>query len=328
MPATAQKNYYDLLGVPKDAPKDVIRKAYLALAKKCHPDKTGGDKAAEERLKEINAAYDVLKNEEKRKQYDATLDNPFAGAAGFSGGPNAAEGFGPGGFSFSFEGGGLGDILEGLLGGAFAGAGPARSRSAVQPGRDLEIVLDVSLREAASGVTKKVRIHRESACGTCHGAGHVNRTPCAACGGQGRVRQPRTVKVTIPAGVHTGTRLRLPGQGEASLHGAPPGDLYVKVHVAHDPVFKRDGDHLHCEAPVRFTTAALGGTVRVPTLAGQASLKIPEGTQSGKVFRLRGQGMPTQHGGKGDLLVTVQITVPTSLTTQQRDLLTELDTFA
>lgn len=322
MPATAQKNYYDILGVPKDAPKDVIRKAYLALAKKCHPDKTGGDKAAEERLKEINAAYDVLKNEEKRKQYDATLNNPFGGDGGFAG---DAQGFGPGGFSFTFDGGGLGDIFEGLFGASFGDAGRTRSRSTTRPGRDLEIALDLSLREAASGSIKNVRLNRESACGTCHGAGQVNNTPCAACGGQGRVHEPRTVKVTIPAGVHTGTRLRLPGQGDASIHGAPPGDLYVKIHVANDPVFKRDGDHLHCEAPVRFTTAALGGTVRVPTLAGQAALKIPEGTQSGKVFRLRGQGMPDGRGSKGDLLVTVQITVPEHLSAEQRALIERLD---
>ena len=360
MPATTQKNLYDILGVSKDAPKDEIRKAYLKLAKKYHPDKTGGDKAAEERLKEINAAYGVMKNEEKRKEYDATLNNPFGHGNGPASG--SAGGFDPGGFSFSFEGGGLGDILEGLFSG-FGSAGHGHTRHTAQPGRDLEVALNVSLREAASGVNKTVRLNRKSPCGTCHGTGatdgaqpqvcpdcqgrgqtqrgggaifmsqtcarchgkgHVITNPCAPCHGQGHVRTPHTVTVTIPAGVHTGTRLRLQGQGDAGQHGAPAGDLYVSVHVAPDPTFKREGDHLHCDVAVPFTTAALGGTVRVTTLTGQAQLRIPAGTQSGKVFRLRGQGMPNAHGAKGDLLATIQITVPEHITPEQRALLEQL----
>ncbi|MFP4502876.1 MAG: molecular chaperone DnaJ [Candidatus Hydrogenedentota bacterium] len=376
MPAAAQKNYYDILGVSKNASKDEIRKAYLALAKKNHPDKTGGDKEAEERLKEINAAYDVLKNDEKRKQYDAELENPFAGgggggsgfSGGFSGGGPQGFGFtfggGQGGESFGF-GGGLDDLFEGLFGGgATAGARTHRPRTA-HPGNDLKITLDISLREAATGTKKTVRLNRQSlcpgckgtggdggaqaetcpecqgsgrvqrsqgavymaqACPRCRGEGRVVSNPCGTCGGTGHVRQPQTVTVTIPAGADTGTRLRLQGQGDAGEQGAPPGDLYATVRVQPDPVFTREGDNLRCEAPIRFTQAALGGTAHVPTLTGKAALKIPAGTQSGKTFRLRGQGMPSmQSGKKGDLLVTVRVQVPASLTKEQRDLIKKLD---
>lgn len=362
MPATQQKNLYDLLGVPKGATKDAIRKAYLKLAKQYHPDKTGGDKAAEERLKEINAAYDILKNDEKRRQYDAMLDNPRGAGGGFAGG---GEGFAHEGFSFDFggaDGFGFEDLLSGLFGGGARQGGRGRRRQAVRPGRDLEVTLDITLREAAAGTRKTVRINRHAACkacrGTgaaggaqpescpgcqgsgqvrqgngavfmarpcpsCKGTGQVVSHPCTACQGAGSVREPHTVTVSIPAGAANGMRLRLQGQGDAG--GAGAGDLYVAVRVQDDPVFRREGDDLHCEAPVPFTRAALGGTVRVPTLHGQAELKIPAGTQSGRVFRLRGQGMPRLKGGKGDLLVTVRVTVPTRLTPAQRELIEKLD---
>ena len=364
MPATQQKNLYDILGVPKGASKDAIRKAYLKLAKQYHPDKTGGDKAAEERLKEINAAYDILKNDEKRRQYDAMLDNPW-GTSGGTAGRGGGEGFSSDGFSFSFGGEGFGfeDIFGSLFGGS-ARRGAGRPRHTTRPGRDLEIALDITLREAAAGARKTVRINRHAACkhcrGTgaeggaqpetcpgcqgsgqvrqgngavfmartcpnCDGTGQVVTHPCTACRGSGTVREPHTVTVSIPAGAANGMRLRLQGQGDAGGAGAAPGDLYVVVRVKDDPVFRRDGDDLHCEAAVPFTRAALGGTVRVPTLHGRADLEIPAGTQSGHVFRLRGQGMPRLKGGQGDLLVTVRVTVPARLTPAQRELIEKLD---
>ncbi len=378
MSAATQKNYYDILGVSKNASKDEIRKAYLALAKKNHPDKTGGDKEAEERLKEINAAYDVLKNDEKRKQYDAELENPFAGggtgAGGFSGGfgGGGPQGFGftfgggsPGGESFGF-GGGLDDLFEGLFGGGgVGGAGFRTQRSqAARPGNDLQITLDISLREAATGTKKTVRLNRQTpcpdckgtggdgaqaetcpecqgsgrvqrgqgavyiaqACPRCRGEGRVVSNPCGTCGGRGQVRQPQTVTVTIPAGADTGTRLRLRGQGDTGEQGGPAGDLYATVRVQPDPLFTREGDNLRCEVPIRFAQAALGGKAHVPTLTGKAALTIPAGTQSGKSFRLRGQGMLSmQSGKKGDLLVTVRVEVPTNLTKEQRELIKKLD---
>lgn len=356
MPATTQKSYYELLGVTRSASQDEIRRAYLRLAKKYHPDKTGGDKAAEEKLKEINAAYDVLKNPEKRKQYDAMLDNPFAGAS-FSEGGSPFGGF-TGGDGFGFQ-----DAFEDLFGSIFGQRG-ATTPHGPAPGDDVEVVLDISLRDAAFGAVKTIRIpHRATcaACGgsgaapgtrpetcpqcqgkgqvsrgggaffmsktcpRCHGEGQIVASPCRACGGSGQTRESRTVSVTIPAGAETGTRLRLAGQGHAGERGAPAGDLYVITRVQDDPVFKQQGTDLVCETSVTFAQATLGATVRVPTLDGHVDLKVPAGTQPGSMFRLRGLGMPSlSHGGRGDLLVRVQVQVPTRLSREQRDLIERL----
>ncbi|MBP8132362.1 MAG: molecular chaperone DnaJ [Candidatus Hydrogenedentes bacterium] len=356
MPATAQKSHYELLGVPRSASQDEIRRAYLKLAKKYHPDKTGGDKTAEEKLKEINAAYDVLKNPEKRRQYDALLDNPFAGAPPPGGGSPFGDFAGGGGFGFH-------NAFEDLFGGIFGRRRAAAPRGPV-PGEDLEVVLDISLRDAAFGASKTIRIGRRVSCGACggsgaapgtrpetcpqcqgkgqvshgggaffmsrtcprcHGEGQVIASPCRACHGTGQTKESRTASVAIPAGAETGTRLRLAGQGNAGERGAPAGDLYVVTRVQDDPVFKQQGNDLVCEASLTFAQAALGATVRVPTLDGHADLKVPAGTQPGSMFRLRGLGMPSlTRGGKGDLLVHVQVRVPARLSREQRDLIERL----
>ncbi len=357
MPATAtRQDYYEILGVSKDASKEEIRRAYLELARKYHPDKTGGDKAAEEKLKEINAAYDTLKNPEKRKEYDAMQASPFWGGPGFQG--NAQEGYGAGeGFGFDFS---LGDLFGDLFGrgGKARPAGPRR-------GQDIEVRLDVSLFDVVDGVKKTVRVPRRAACGTCkgtgaapgtkpetcpqchgsgqatqgggahvfvsqscpkcHGTGQVIAKLCAACKGAGQTTESRTVTVTIPAGADTGTRLRLAGQGNAGEAGAPSGDLFVVVNVLKDAFFERSGNDVVCEAPITFAQAALGDTIRVPTLKGQADLRVPAGTQSGQVLRLRGLGLPAFRGrGKGDQLVRVQVEVPTRLSREAEEVVRRL----
>lgn len=367
MPPTATKNYYEILGVSPEASQEDIRKAYLKLAKQYHPDKTGGDKVAEEKLKAINEAYDTLKNAERRKEYDAMRASPFGGAHGptYTGsGPSRGfdfQGFGgaPGGFSGDFSDlfGGLGDIF-----GARTQQRPRRQGPIA--GNDVEGELAITLREAAHGARKSIRVPHAAACATCHGSGaqpgtqpeacpacggsgQVSRgngafmimqtcpqcrgsgtliaTPCGTCSGAGTTRSSHTVAVNIPAGIESGTRLRLAGQGNAGLRGGPPGDLYVTVTVKSDPVFARDGQDVVCEVPVTFAEAALGATLRVPTLTGKADLKIPEGTQSGQSFRLRGLGLPAVKGTrKGDQRVRVVVEVPKRLTREQRELMEKL----
>ncbi len=365
MPATAAKDFYELLGVSPKATQDEIRKAYLKLAKKYHPDKTGGDKAAEQKLKAINEAYDTLKNAEKRKEYDAMRESPFGGAGGpysaGSGGPGFdfhGFGGGPGGFTADFS-----DIFSGL-GDIFGARTQRRHPQGPVAGNDVEGRLTITFREAASGTRKSIRVpytttcpacggsgaspgtHPETcpgcggsgqtsrgngaffvsqACSQCRGAGTVIASPCGSCHGTGVSRGSRTVTVNIPAGVATGTRLRLAGQGDAGLRGGPDGDLYVAVTVRPDDVFQREGQDIVCEMPVTFAEAALGATLRVPTLNGKADLKIPEGTQSGQSFRLRGMGLPRVNGsGKGDQIVRVVVEVPKRLTREQREILAKL----
>lgn len=366
MPGTATKDYYELLGVSPKASQEDIRKAYLKLAKKYHPDKTGGDKAAEEKLKAVNAAYDTLKNAERRKEYDAMCASPFGGAGG------GAYSTGPGGPGFDFHGfgGGSGgfttdfsDIFGGL-GDLFGGRAQRPRRQGPIPGNDVEGRLTITLREAAEGVKKSIRVPHASTCsrcggsgaepGTqpetcpvCGGSGQVSRgggafviaqtcpqcrgmgkiiaNPCKACRGTGVTKDSRTVTVSIPPGVETGTRLRLAGQGDAGVRGGPNGDLYVIVTVKADDVFTREGADITCEMPVTFAEAALGATLRVPTLTGKADLKIPEGTQSGQSFRLRGMGLPRMNGrGKGDQIVRVAVEVPKRLTREQRQIVEKL----
>ena len=362
MSVATAKDFYKVLGVSEKASKEDIRKAYLALAKKYHPDKTGGDKAAEERLKEINEAYDTLKNDLKRKEYDEMRANPFFGAGAYGNGPQggfgAQGGFNAQGFEF---GGGFEDILSGIFGSAGAGA---RAYSRPLRGHDIEAPLEVSLEEASTGVSKSIHLRREVACAACggsgaeagskpvvcpacqgtgqasrgngtvfvsktcpkcHGRGQYIESPCKACAGAGQCVEPTTLSVTVPAGAATGTRLRLAGQGGAGERGGPSGDLFVAVRVREHPIFKREGDDLICEATVTFPQAALGATIHVPTLKGKAKLQIPAGTQPGRLLRMRGLGMPSLHRkGAGDQLVKVQVEVPRKLTKEQRELVKRL----
>lgn len=365
---TVNKDLYEILGVPESASQDDIRKAYRELARKYHPDKTGGDKAAEERLKEINAAYDVLKNPDKRKEYDQRRKFG-AGAGGFGSGFEGGFDFGDSGADFadifsSIFGGGGGMGGAGFGGGPGAGPG-ARTRTAARPGNDLETRVRVTLKEVVSGTKKTLRVNRPEVCAECHGSGaapgsspvtcpdcggsgqmtrgssffQMSQTcprchgsgqavmdPCRKCSGSGRTMQQREISVTIPAGVDTGTRLRIAGEGEAGLQGGPRGDLYVRVEVEDDPFFTREGSNLICEVPVKFVDAALGAKVTVPTLDGVAKLTVQPGTQSGAQLRMRGMGLPKMGGGaRGDEIVKVVVEVPRKLTSEQKRLLKEFD---
>jgi molecular chaperone DnaJ len=353
-----EKDYYKVLGVSETATAKEITRAYRKLARELHPDANPGDDVAEERFKEVSAAYDVVGDEAKRKEYDEVRKLGPVGGAGF-GGPGGGGGFGaPGGGSFNFDPGDLGDLLGGLFGRRGGGGGPRQSRGAgPQRGADLEAELHLPFREAVSGVTTTLHLTSDAACGTCHGSGarpgtmptecpvcHGRgvlddnqgmfsfSTPCANCGGSGAVvtdpcptchgsgteRRPREVKVRIPAGVDDAQRIRLKGRGGAGRHGGPAGDLFVLVHVDRDPTFGRDGDNLTITVPVTFAEAALGINLKVPTLDGSTvTLKLPEGTPSGKVFRVKGRGVSAKKT-TGDLLVTVQVAVPPSLSDEQR----------
>ncbi len=302
MSTTATKSYYDILGVPKTATQEEIRKAYLKLAHRYHPDKTGGNKKDEERLKEINEAYDTLKREERRRQYDAQTENPFAGAGGFSGGQSGPDqvppGFDSASFFSQFD---LGSMFGGGFENLFGGGAGARFAQEAATGASFETRVRITLREAAEGVTRKVSL--------------------AEPGGK-----PREITVTVPAGAETGHRLRLTGQGApAAVKNGKAGDLYVVVEVEPDPVFERQGRDIVSEARVSFSDAALGARVAVRTLKGKAHLTVPPGTQSGQQFRLRGMGLPGPGGGpKGDQIVRVQVEVPRHLTPEQRELIEKL----
>lgn len=339
------RDYYDILGVPREAHEDEVRKAYRKLAHKYHPDKTGGDKVAEERIKEINQAYGVLKNKEKRAHYDrfGAEGDPFAGAG--------AGGFGTGASPFD-------DIFDAFLGGG-GRAGP-RGRGAMA-GDDLEYHAKVTLREAATGVKKTVQFRRRETCsdcrGTgaakgsspetcsqcngagqvrmaqgffsitrtcprCQGVGRIIREHCRHCQGSGRVQADRELSIDLPAGVETGSRLRVQGEGEPGRNGGPRGDLYVFIEVTPHELFEREGVHILCEVPVSLAQVILGATIRVPTLEGEVDLKIPAGTQSGTVFKLRGMGLPDLRGYRtGDQLLKIQIETPTKLNREQKDLI-------
>ncbi|GMV90872.1 MAG: chaperone protein DnaJ 1 [Candidatus Hydrogenedentota bacterium] len=356
--ATVQQNdLYEILGISKDAPQEEIRRAYLKLAKQYHPDKTGGDKEAEDKLKEINAAYDTLKSPEKRKKYDEEREARSAfggfGSGGFSG--NYQDFSGAGGF------GGFEDLFSTMFG---QGGAHATRRPAVRPGNDLEMAVQVDLHDVANGAKKTLRFKRWDRCtecngsgaepGTqpqtcpdCHGSGMVTHTkgafsmsrtcpkcqgqgtfigvPCKTCAGRGRQKTDRTVQVTIPQGVETGTRLRVPREGEAGDPGAPNGDLYVHIDVRKHELFERDGADLICEVPISFPQATLGATVLVPTLTGKANLTVPEGTQSGAMLRMKGLGLPRLGGGgKGDQYIRINVEVPKRLNGEQREIIEKL----
>lgn len=349
----AVQSYYEILGVARDASQEEIRKAYLKLAHKYHPDKTGGDKDAETKLKEVNAAYDTLKNPEKRARYDAGGSSPFG--AGFDTGFGGFGGFGAGnaaGFDAPFDD--FFDVLFGRRGGQGRRRGGRR-------GADLEYRVQITLREAVKGADKTVHFNRLEVCpdcngsgaskGTqpavcpecqgagqvrrsqgffsisqtclrCHGSGRVISDPCRKCSGHGRVEVERKIEVTLPPGMDTGQRLRVQGEGEPGEGDAPRGDLYILVEVLPDEVFTRDGNNVICEIPISFAQAILGDKIRVPTLEGDADLSIPAGTQPNTQFRLRGKGLPDVRGyHTGDQLVRVQVEIPAKVSREQRELI-------
>jgi molecular chaperone DnaJ len=340
-----EKDYYKVLGVPGTATDKEIQRAYRKLAKKLHPDANPGDKAAEERFKEVSAANDVLGDPAKRKEYDEVRK---LGPAAFGGGGNG------GGFSFTSDD--LGDLIGNLFGRS-RGGNRFRTSTGPQRGADLEAELHLSFLDAVNGITTTVNITSEAACSACHGTGSKPGTapstcpmcqgrgvlddnqglfsfsqPCPGCGGRGLVvdepcprcrgtgteHRPRQVKVRIPPGVDDGQRIRLKGRGAAGRNGGPPGDLFVTVHVGGHPLFARKGADLTITVPITFAEAALGAQVTVPTLDEPVTLKIPPGTRSGRTFRVKGRGVPKAKGA-GDLLVTVEVAVPTNLSAAERD---------
>jgi molecular chaperone DnaJ len=348
----SKRDYYEVLGVGRSATEQEIKSAYRKLALKFHPDRNPGDKAAEEQFKEAAEAYSILADTDKRHMYDRF------GHAGLGGA--ATGGFDPTVFT-GFEDilGGLGDIFG--FGDVFGGG---RRRGGPQRGADLRYDLEISFDEAAKGTEASIQIPRQETCETCHGSGAaagsspatcpqchgrgqlryqqgfftVARTcgqcrgsgsvitkPCTTCRGAGRIQQEKKLSVRIPAGIATGQRLRLSGEGEAGPGGGPSGDLYVVIHVQEHPFFQRDGNDLYCEIPLNFTTLALGGEVQIPTLDGKEPFSIPAGTQTGSTFRIRGQGMPDVSGrGRGDLLMTVKVSTPKKLSREQKKLLEQL----
>lgn len=349
----SKRDFYDVLGVPRTASEQDIKSAYRKLALKYHPDRNPGDKAAEEQFKEAAEAYAVLADAEKRARYDRFGHAGVSGAAG-------AGGVDPTIFAdFQDIFGGLGDIFG--FGDIFGGG---RRRGGPQRGADLRYDMEIAFEQSARGAETTIQIPRHETCeackgsgaapgsaptvcsqcrgsgqlryqqgfftvartcGQCRGTGKVIAKPCATCHGQGTTEQQRKLTVKIPAGIATGQRLRLTGEGEAGTQGGPPGDLYVVVHVLEHEFFQRDGNDLHCEIPLTFTTLALGGDITVPGVDGEETLRVPEGTQTGATFRLKGKGMPDVGGrGKGDLLVTVQAVTPKKLTRDQRKLLEQL----
>ncbi len=350
----AKRDYYEVLGLAKNATDDELKKVYRKLAMKHHPDRNPDDKAAEEKFKEIKEAYEVLSDPRKRELYDRY------GHAGVD--PNAAGGFGggaggPGGFADVF-----GDIFGDIFG---AAAGARGGRNNVYRGADLRYSMEITLEQAAGGHATEIRVPSwegcetcggsgakpgtkpkachtcggqgsvrmqqgffsiQQTCPTCHGSGKVIPDPCSSCDGLGRVKKTKTLEVKIPAGIDDGMRIRSGGNGEPGVNGGPPGDLYVEIRVKEHPVFQREGDDLHCEIPISMTTAALGGKVEVPTLSGRAEIELPEGTQSGKTFRLRGKGIKgVRSSYPGDLYAHVVVETPVRLSDKQKKLLRELD---
>ncbi len=346
--------YYECLEVEKGANGDALKSAYRKLAMKFHPDRNPDDHTAEVKFKEINEAYDVLKDDQKRAAYDRF------GHAAFENGMGAAGG--RGGNPFGDFAGGFGDVFEDFFGQMMGGRGKRQNR-----GEDLRYNLDITLEEAFTGRSAEIRVPTQVACepcsgsgaepghspetcptcaghgkvratqgfftiertcSSCRGSGKIVRYPCKACRGAGLVQKERTLNVDVPPGVEEGTRIRLSGEGAAGVNGGPPGDLYIFLGVAEHPIFQRDAHDLHCRAPVSFVTAALGGSIEVPTLdGGRAKVVIPEGTQPGRQFRLKGKGMPVLRSAqRGDLYVELAVETPVKLSKRQKELLREFDT--
>ncbi|MEI8596393.1 molecular chaperone DnaJ [Photobacterium sp. Hal280] len=349
----SKRDFYEVLGVGRDANERDIKKAYKRLAMKYHPDRNPGDDTAADKFKEVKTAYEILTDPQKKAAYDQ-----YGHAAFEQGGMGGGGGFG-GGADFS-------DIFGDVFGDIFGGGGRrGGGQHRAQRGADLRYNMELTLEEAVRGCTKEIRVptlvncdtcegsgakkgSSPTTCGTCHGAGQVQMRqgffavqqtcphchgrgkiitdPCGKCHGQGRVQETKTLSVKIPAGVDTGDRIRLTGEGEAGEFGAPAGDLYVQVHVQKHAIFERDGNNLYCEVPVSFTMAALGGEVEVPTLDGRVSLKVPTETQTGRMFRMRGKGVKSVRGGAvGDLICKLVVETPVNLSTRQKELLQEFE---
>jgi molecular chaperone DnaJ len=350
----AKRDFYKVLDLPKNATEADIKKSYRRLAMKFHPDRNPGDAEAEESFKEAKEAYEVLSDAQKRAIYDqhghAGIDAARQGGGGGAGG---------------FGGQDFGDIFGEVFGDIFGQGGRRGGRSQVFRGADLRYELELDLPQAVFGHSVELDLPKLMECETCHGSGAAKghspvtcdtcngagqaritqgffqlqqpcprcrgtgkmvKNPCDTCLGQGRIRRQRKLSVKVPAGVGTGDRIRLAGEGEAGRNGGPPGDLYVEISVREHPIFERDGEHLSCEVPVSFATAVLGGTVSVPTLEGDVALKIPAETQSGRVFRLREKGVkPVRGGQRGDLFCRVVVETPVKLTADQRALLRKFD---
>jgi len=352
----AKNDYYQVLGVAKNATEADLKKAYRRLAMKFHPDRNPDDKEAEEKFKEAKEAYEVLTDAQKRAIYDQH------GHAGIDAARQGGGGGGQGGFGGAEFGDIFGEVFGDIFGGGRRGGG---GRSQVFRGADLRYGLELDLHQAVFGHSAEIEIPRLMECETCHGSGaakghtpvtcdtcngsgqvrmsqgffqlqqacprcrgsgKIVKNPCDKCLGQGRIRKTKKLAVKIPAGVDNGDRIRLGGEGEAGRNGGPPGDLYVEISVREHAIFERDGEHLSCEVPVSYATAVLGGNVDVPTLDGEVSLKIPAETQSGRVFRLRDKGVkPVRGGARGDLFCRVVVETPVKLNAEQRELLRKFD---
>ena len=363
MPPTSKRDYYELLGVPRRAPVKEIRQSYRKLARKFHPDLNPGDKSSEEKFKQIQEAYDVLSDPKKRQMYDqfGFYSESYAGGPPpGSASPGEAQ-FDFGGFDFGGAGGAsFRDIFSQFM----RGVGAERQATQPQRGSDLEYQVDITFGEAVRGVVKKLSFARLDTCADCRGSGAVGsgsaqpcpacgghgqiskgvgnlrfnvpcsrcggsgrlRNICRACGGEGRLRRADVLEVRLPAGVQTGSRVRVPGRGEAGLMGGPPGDLYIISNVQAHPFFERRGDDLYCSVPITVTEAAMGAKIEVPTIDGRALLRIPPGTDSGQKFRLREKGVRSARaaGHRGDLYVEVQVVVPRPVDERVRDLLRKL----
>lgn len=346
----AKRDFYEVLGLSKTADEKEIKRAYKRLAMKYHPDRNQGDKDSEAKFKEIKEAYEILSDAQKRAAYDQYGHAAFE-QGGFGG--QGGGGFG-GGADF-------GDIFGDVFGDIFGGG---RRQQRAARGSDLQYNMDLTLEEAVRGVAKEIRIPTleicdkchgsgakegtsaetcstchgagqvhlrqgfftvQQACPTCHGRGKVIKEPCSKCHGDGRVERSKTLSVKIPAGVDTGDRIRLSGEGEAGENGAPAGDLYVQVHVRQHHIFERDGNNLYCEVPINFAIAALGGEIEVPTLDGRVKLKIPAETQTGKMFRMKGKGVKSVRSSSiGDLMCRVVVETPVKLNEKQKELMQQL----
>lgn len=355
----SKRDYYDVLGVEKSVDEAELKKAYRKKAMKYHPDRNSGDKEAEEKFKEINEAYEVLSDQEKRNMYDQ-----FGHAGVNQQGGGFGGGFGGGGFG----GGGFEDIINEMFGGGFGGGGRS-SRNRPQKGKNAQVNLTISFEEAAFGVKKDIEFYRTEECSTCNGtgaepgtkkhtcdkcggsgeirykqrslfgesvsvatcdkcngSGEIYETPCHTCKGHGKVKKSKKIEVNIPAGIYHGAKMNLRGEGNLGSKGGPRGDVYVVVSVMPHEIFKRDGDDVFCEIPITFTQAALGSEIVVPTLEGKISITVSPGTQSGKQYRLKNKGFPVLNGyGKGNQYVRVQVEVPKNLNTKQKELLKEFE---
>jgi molecular chaperone DnaJ len=325
----AGKNCYDILGIPKNASDKDIKQAYRRLARKYHPDVNPGNKDAESKFKEINGAFEVLSDNEKRKKYDKYGDKwQYADQIEQAQQQQQAQyrqySTGDGtGFHFGGDIGGMDSIFDEIFG---AGRGRGFSRRVQQrQGEDLESNVEVTLEEAFSGTHRNIDLQGQEPCSACKGTGRIQNLACSVCRGAGAILKTNRLEVKIPAGVATGSRVRIAGKGQPGYNGGTPGDLFLNITVRPHTVFERQGDDLLTNIPVPLTTAVLGGEVQVPTLKGKLALKIPPETQNGRVFRLTGQGMPSlKKGGNGDILAKVNVTLPTKLTEKEKELFRQL----